>query len=302
MNGSRRRPRFLGSALALACALAEPSIASPLSVYISADMEGIGGVVSPTQVVRERSEYERFRSIMTKEVNAAIDAAIEAGASRILVSDSHGRGENILVEQLNPAARLVRSFPRPMDMMEGIDASFSAVIFIGYHASALTPNAVLAHTMSHRILSIKLNDLIVPEGGINAAVAGYFGVPVIMISGDHAAGEEMKKLLGDVEVADVKEGLGEFSATTVHPDVSAKLIHDASARALKRLSQFKPYRLKAPVQLDIAFVNNADAEVISWLPNVQRTAANSIRITLPDMIAVAKFINVVMFISAPGFQ
>jgi len=120
----------------------------PIKVYISVDMEGIAGVVSPDQLMPSGFEYERFRGFMTAEALAAIQGARDAGATQFVVSDSHGNQENLLIEQFAPDVTIIRSSPRPLSMMEGIDSSFAAAVFIGYHASTTSPEGVRAHTFS----------------------------------------------------------------------------------------------------------------------------------------------------------
>src|SRR5712692_3182898 len=193
--------------LATSGAAAQPE---KLKVYISADMEGIGGVSTwQIQAGSQGREYEKFRKLMTQEVNAAIAGAYDAGATEVLVSDSHADGQNIDVELLDPRAKLIRAWPRPLVMMQGVDSACDAVVFIGYHASEGQPAAILAHTMSsRRIFEIKLNGTGVPEAAFNAAIAGEFGVPVVLLSGDQTIGEEARRLLGPIETVAVKQGHG----------------------------------------------------------------------------------------------
>lgn len=293
---------FLGVILLLVFfpALLAAQTGPKLKVYISADMEGLAGVVTRAQLGPGQFEYERFRELMTSEVNAAIEAALAAGASEIVVADSHGNAQNILVDKLHPAARLVRSWPRPLSMMEGIDATFDAVIFIGYHAGAGTPEAVLAHTFSsRRILWMKLNGVTVPEAGFNAAIAGHFGVPVVMIAGDQTAIAQTRALLGNIEAAEVKHAIGLTSAINLHPERARQLIRERTRTALARLKDFKPYRLTPPITLEIAFKNIADAELLAMLPGVERPQPNVIRFRGKDMVEVSKF-RVVALSCSPG--
>src|SRR5574341_1464610 len=158
-----------------------------LKLYLSADMEGITGVVTDEQLGPSGFEYQRFREFMTAEVNAAIEAAFAAGATEILVSDSHGNGQNLLIEKLPKNVQIVRSWPRPLMMMQGIDETFDGAIFIGYHSSTTNPEGVRAHTMSSANLAdVRLNGTSMPEAGINAAIAGHFNVQIMMISCDDA--------------------------------------------------------------------------------------------------------------------
>jgi D-aminopeptidase len=158
-----------------------------LKVFVSVDMEGVCGVVNWDDVTVGGTDYGLFRKLMTMEANAAIAGALAAGATEIVVRDAHDTGRNILPDLLKSEARLLRAWSYgPLSMMEGIDKTFDAVIFIGYHARASTPNAVLKHTMSTALLDVIINGKKMPEAGINGLMAGYFGVPVVLISGDQA--------------------------------------------------------------------------------------------------------------------
>lgn len=264
----------------------------PLKIYISADMEGVVGVVTGEQLGPQGFEYQRFREFMTQEVNAAIEGAIAAGATQIVVSDSHGNGQNLLIEKLPKDILLVRSWPRPLGMMEGIDASFSGAVFIGYHASTTNPEGVRAHTLSSaRLADVRLNGVSMSEAGINAAIAGHFNVPVIMVSGDDVVVKETTALLGDVEGAVVKWAYGFHSAKTMTPDASYQLIREKVKKAVGRIKDFKVYKLATPVKLDVRFKNYRPSEVLSYLSIVERTDAHSIRFVGKDMIEVSKFLT-----------
>jgi D-amino peptidase len=263
-----------------------------MKIYISADMEGIVGVVTGEHLGPAGFEYAKAREWMTAEVNAAIEGARAAGATEILISDSHGNGLNLLIEKLPTDVMLIRSWPRPLMMMEGIDESFDAVIFIGYHASTTNSEGVRAHTMSSgRLADIRLNGVSMPEAGINAAIAGHFGVPVIMISGDDAIIEEARALLGDIEGAVVKEAISFHSAKTMMPEAAYKLIRDTVQTAVERIDDFQPYKLSTPVTLDVRFKNYRPSEVLAYLPIVERTDSHSIRFIGRDMIEVSRFLE-----------
>lgn len=272
------------------------SARAQLKVYISADMEGVGAAATRAQTSPQGHEYERFRRIMTGEVNAAIEGALEAGATEIVVSDSHGIGQNLLVEELNPKARLIRAWPRPLLMMEGIDESFDAAIFIGYHASEGRPGAVLAHTMSSaRFYDLRLNGRSVPEAGFNAAVAGHFGVPVVMISGDQAIIRETRELLGDIEAAEVKRAIGYHASSSLHPAEARALIKDKAKRALQRLPSFRPYKISYPVRLELDLKSAVEAELLAMFPGVERLDGHTIAFTGKDMVEVSRFLCAAMF-------
>jgi D-amino peptidase len=271
-----------------------------LKVYISADMEGVSGGVSRMQFGADGPEWERFRRIMTAEVNAAAEAAFAAGATEVVVSDSHGTGHNLVVEDLHPDVELVRSWPRRLIMMEGIDETFDAAIFIGYHASESTPDAIAAHTMSGgQIFDIRINGISVPEGGFNAAIAGHFGVPVVMVSGDQSATGELREILGDVEEAVVKTALGSRAARTMHPSRSNALIAERTASALARLGDFQPFtpwETSGPnagqVTLEIVFKSETDAEILSYLAEVERVDGSTIRYRAGSILDASGFLAV----------
>ena len=275
-----------------------PAIVSaepPRKVYISADMEGIAGVVTGEQLGPQGFEYQRFREFMTNEVLAAIEGARAAGATEILVSDSHGNGQNLLIEKFPKDVQIVRAWPRPLMMMEGIDATFDAVLFVGYHTSTTNPEGVRAHTMSSaNFADIRLNGVSVPEAGLNAAIAGHFGVPVALVTGDAAIVKEARALLGDIEGAVVKWPLGFHSARTVTPDASCELIREKARSAVTRAGAFKPYRLKTPVELELRFKNYRPAELLAYLSNVERADAHTVRFRGKDILEVARFLEFVL--------
>jgi D-amino peptidase len=281
------------SLLAVIAGAARPAGAQrPLKVYISADMEGVAGAVTGDQLAPTGFEYERFRGFMTAEVLAAIQGARDAGATTIVVSDSHGNGENLLIERLPDDVMIVRSWPRPLMMMQGIDSTFAAALFIGYHASTTSPVGVRAHTMSSAdYTALALNGVNMPEAGINAAIAGYFGVPVVMISGDDAAVAETRGLIGNIEGAVVKRAISFHSAISMTPQAAQTLIREAARRGVSRRAELRPYVVTAPVRLDLTFKNYLQAELASYLPDMERPTAHSVRYTGRDILVVSRLIE-----------
>jgi D-amino peptidase len=264
--------------------------ARKLKVYISVDMEGVAGVVTADQLLPSGFEYERFRHFMTDETLAAVRAAKEAGAGEIVVSDSHGNGENMLIEEFPKDVRIVRAWPRHGGMMAGLDSSFSAALFIGYHASTTNPKGVRAHTFSSaHYTRVALNGNAVTEGEYNAAYAGAKGVPVIFASGDDAAMEEIKSRLGNIEIVETKKSLSFHSAETLTPAASCDKIYAGVKSALARLHDFTPYVIKTPVTLEITFKNYTPAELLSYLRSVQRVDSHTIRFVGRDMDEVDDF-------------
>lgn len=261
-----------------------------LKVYISVDMEGVAGVVTGDQLGPKGFEYARFRKFTTNEVLAAIHAAKEAGATEILVSDSHGNGENLLFDEFPPDVRTIRSWPRRLGMMAGIDETFDAVIFIGYHASTTNLRGTRAHTFSSgKLTRVALNGTPVSETVYNAALAGHFKVPVIMISGDDALYEEIRPVLGDIEYAETQKSLSFHSANVLTPEASCKLIAAKVKSALSRLDDFKPLVLKTPIALEISFKNYRPVQVLSYLSIVERIDSHTIRFIGKDMTEISNF-------------
>lgn len=265
-----------------------------LKIYISVDMEGVAGVVTADQLGPAGFEYERFRHFMTNETLAAIRAAKESGATDVVVSDSHGNGESLLIDEFPKDVRIVRAWPRHGGMMGGLDASFDAALFIGYHASTTNVRGVRAHTFSSAHLArVTINGNAVTEGEFNASFAGALGVPVIFASGDDAAVEELKSRLGRIETAETKRSLGFHSAETITPEASCEKIAAGVKAALKRIGDFKPYLVKTPVTLEISFKNYTPAEMLSYLRSVQRVDSHTIRFVGKDMAEVSDFVDVV---------
>jgi len=263
-----------------------------MKIYISADMEGVVGVVTGDQLSPQGFEYNRFREFMTAEVSVAAQAAFDAGATEIVISDSHGNGENLLIEKLPQNVTVVRSWPRPLMMMQGIDETFAGAIYIGYHTSTNNPAGVRAHTISSaRLADVRLNGVSMPEAGINAAIAGHFNVPVIMVSGDDQVVKEVQAMLGNIEGAVVKWAYGFHSARTLTPEVAYAVIRDKVKRAMERIKEFKPYHIKAPVQLDVRFKSYRPSEMLSYLSIVERTDSHSIRFMGKDIVEVSKFLE-----------
>jgi D-amino peptidase len=260
-----------------------------LKIFISVDLEGITGVVNWEDVSRDGKDYEYFRQIMTKETNAAIEGALEAGATEIIVRDSHGSARNILPEMLHKRSKLIRDWSGGfLSMMEGIDKTFDAVVFIGYHAKAGTPNAILEHTMSSRnITDVSINNVSLPEAGINALIAGYFDVPVVFVAGEKALCNQAKELLGEVETVAVKEGLGN-AALNLHPEVSREKIKNGVKNALLNIKKYKPYKLPSPYRLIVKYKNEEMVHEKSLQLGVIKTGDWELTYKSDDLLDIMK--------------
>jgi D-amino peptidase len=257
-----------------------------LKILISSDMEGITGVTSWDHVDPSRAEYQRFRHVMTGDVNSAIDGAFAGGANEVVVTDGHWNGSNILIEKLDNRAKLNSGIGTSRySMMQGIDGSYDGVFFIGYHARACSENGIMDHTWSTNFNNVWLNDILVGEYGLNAALAGFFGIPVVMISGDQTACKQARELLGNLEIAEVKYASGRHSALCLPPAESQALIRNASLKAIDSLRKGlapKPYVVQAPVQIAIELVTSDMADRVVRLSNAQRIG-NKVSFVSPDM-------------------
>jgi D-amino peptidase len=272
----------------------------PRKIFISVDMEGITGVVQPAQLGPDGFEYQRAREWMTGEVNAAIAGIRAAGPAEIVVCDSHGNGQSVLIDQLPDDVRIVRGFPRPMEMMQGIDESFAAAVFVGYHASEFTANAVRGHTISSaRLLGVKLNGAEVSEGIYNAALAGQFGVPVAFVSGDRLAVTQLQQVAPAAEGVIVKEPYGYHSALTVTPARGRAMIRDGLTRAMAKLGSLQPYKLTAPIALEVGFKLTLDAERAAFVPGLSRSDAHSVKGTFRDMTEITRLLQVLTSLELP---
>ncbi len=266
-----------------------------LKVFISADMEGVTGAVTSEQLGPAGFEYQRAREWMTAEVLAAIQGARDAGATEIVVADAHDNGQNLLIDRLPDDVTIIRSWPRPLMMMEGIDSTFDAAVFLGYHSATTNTAGVRAHTISSaRLTGVYLNDVAMPEAGISAAIAGHFGVPIVMISGDDAAVTEAQALIGPMEGAIVKRALSFHSAATMTPAAGQALIREKVRAGIERRTALRPYRMTGPIRLRVSFKNYRAAEILAYLPIVERVDAHTIRFTGRDMIEISRFIEFIV--------
>ncbi len=272
--------------LLLCCAAALGQRDRGVKVYISADMEAVAGVVDETQTSPTGRDYALGRRLMIAEVNTAISAAFEAGATEVIVNDSHWSQTNLEPDKLDRRARLISGAPKPFGMMHGLDGSFAAVIFLGYHARGSTADAVIDHTYSGQLKVVKLNGREVGEYGLNAALAGHYGVPVIFVSGDRAATEQAREFIPGVEVAAVKQGMGKTAALTLPPEEARQLIADGVKRAMGRLRDIEHVSLRPPITLEVELGDSAQADSCMMVPGMKRVSGRTVSYTAPDMAVI----------------
>lgn len=256
-----------------------------MKVFISVDMEGISGITDTTMTSRDQPDYEKGRSLMVRDVNACIEGVLAAGPAEITVCDGHGGMNNINPEDLNQAATLVRGTPKPQSQTAGLDSSYDACIFIGYHSRKGTLRGVLSHTYSGAsIESLHINGTEVGETAMNAGIAGHHGVPLIMVSGDQAVAAEAKQLSPDIETAVVKTAIGRRAAICLHPEKARQLIKDTAAKAMKKHRRIKPITYATPVTYTIRFTDAARADAAAFIPGARRLDGKTIELTAPDYI------------------
>lgn len=268
-----------------------------LKVYISVDMEGIAGVVASSQTGSSGSNYEWARRQMLGEANAAIEGAFLAGATEVLVNDSHGSQVNLKADELDRRATLITGQPKPLGMAQGVDSTFDAAVYIGYHAAGSSADAVHGHTFSGALKTVKLNGTEVGEYGLNAMVAGHFGVPVVFMSGDKAAVEMAQAFIPGLDVLSVKEGIGNYAARTMHPlEAREKTTQGVRAALVKRIAR-QPVQLSKPITLEIELANLAYADAAALVPGVVRTSGRVVRYSSNDALTVYKVARVIMALS-----
>jgi D-amino peptidase len=274
-----------------------------MNILIAVDMEGISGVVHWDHVSPEHTEYERFRRIMTADVNAAVRGVAKAGADQIQVADGHAHSRNLLIEDLDVRARLNQGGPTPYSMVQGIHDRVDAVILIGYHARAGTENAILDHTWSSkRVMNVWLNDQPIGEIGLNAALCGHYGAPVIMISGDHSACAEASDLLGQIETVVVKNANGRMAADCLPPKIAQSEIEAAAERAIINLaagSAATPLRLGTPITVKVELTSSEMADRAAWLPGAQRQG-RTIYYTAEDMPMIYRAFRTIISLATEG--
>ena len=258
-----------------------------VKVYISVDMEGGTGIAGASHMTD--GGYNRMVKLLTQEVNAAIDGAFEAGATEVLVNDAHGSMTNILIEDLDERAELISGNNKHLLQMEGIDETFDAAFFIGYHAHEGNEDAVMNHTiMGTAVTEIRRNGVVVGETAINAGIAGACGVPVVLVAGDHILCKEARYFLGDIETVEVKKAIDRYAARLLTPKRVQKLMKDAAKRALSRLSDFKPHTVETPVEFEITMKLTSMAHMCCLFPSVERRGPKVIAVKADNYVDAYK--------------
>lgn len=266
-----------------------------MKIHISVDMEGIGGIADGSDTTPGAPHYEYGRRLMTAECNAAIEGCFSAGATAVIVNDSHGPMTNLLQEELDPRAAVVRGRTKSLGMAQGIDAGVDATMFVGYHGRAGGADGVLNHTMrGHDLMGVFLNTAPAGELRLNAALAGAMGVPVVLVTGDTVVCAEAREVLGDVEAVEVKQAIDKYTALSVHPTVARDRIREGAAHALRRLGDFAPYEVETPATLRLSWGSTSVAALCANIPGITRVAPREVAYTSDDVPALYRLLRVLL--------
>lgn len=241
-----------------------------MKIYISTDFEGVAGIVDWDQILIGGHDYELGRRLLLGEVNAAIDGALEAGAMEIVVNDSHSSMRNLEPDLLHGQARLLSGKHKPMYMMEGLDSSFDAIFFLGYHGSIGASQAVLSHSYNPRaIWEARLNGEVVGEAALNALVATHYDVPIALITGDQVTVTEGKRLTPAPHGVEVKRSISRFASESLHPEVARERIREGAQQALSSLQSSSAPVFPSNTRMEITFLTTDMAEMAAWLKGVE---------------------------------
>jgi D-amino peptidase len=266
-----------------------------MKIYISTDFEGVSGIVDWQQIIGDSADYAYGRSLLMDEVNAAIDGAASAGATEFVVNDSHAHMRNLLPRELHQQATLISGKFKPLYMMEGLDQSFDAIFFIGYHGSIGAERAILSHSYNpSAIWEAKLNGQVVGESGLNALVAAHCNVPITLVTGDAATAQEAESIAPAAERIVVKESLSRFAASNLHPEVACARIREGAAQAVRRQDEQRAPRFVEPVELELTFLTADMAAMAGWIDGATRVGTRTIQIHAGNTLALfQRFVTIV---------
>ena len=256
-----------------------------MRVYISVDMEGIAGVVRREQCIRGQHGYEEARRLMTAEANAAALGAFDAGATDVLLNDSHGDMANLVFADLDPRVQILTGNLKRFSMAEGVqDGHYDLALFVGYHGGMGTQDAILDHTYRSTVVSaVRVGGREVNEAALNALVAGAAGTPVGLVTGDASTCAQCRELLGDIETVTVKWSVSRMAARSLHPKQACEAIRAGAAKAVDQRERFSPYTMPAPYELEVDTLDTAKADAAGLLPGAVRTAPRTLRYVAEDV-------------------
>lgn len=263
-------------------------------IYVSVDLEGIGGIISTEQVgTAENAFYSEARRLMAGEANAVIEGINQAGGLAV-IGDSHGNELNIPIELLKGDFLLCAGSDKALSMMGGMDGTYSGVIFLGYHARFGTPMAIMDHTYAPTTLrELRINGKPVGEAEINAEVAGYYNVPILMATGDDTTMEQVKKSFPTIETVVVKKSLGRYSAMCEPVDKVRAKISEAAEKVTENIEKYGfVYRTEPPLRLEFVWNTAVMAEICTYVPGVERAGERTTLYQCNDYIQAFKLFTV----------
>jgi len=266
-----------------------------MKIFISVDMEGISCVTHKDHIKMEGPAYEATRKWMTAETNAAVEGAMSAGATEIVIADGHGNMRNLLPDELHEDVTIVCGTPRTLLQMEGIDDSFDASFFLGHHPRAGNAIGGLAHTfVMALVFELRLNGQPVSEVLFNSALAGHFNVPTALIAGDDRLSEEVKASMPWAERVVTKWALSPYASRNLTPKKSQQLIRAAAKRAIKRLPEMKVMRMDAPIRFEVKFQTALSTFLSVDIPGVERVDGYTLAFNGADMVEITKIFRLMV--------
>ena len=264
-----------------------------MKVYLSADIEGTAGITTWPEAELNHPDYPEHRQEMTREVLAACDGAIKAGAKEILIKDAHDSGRNILQADLPECARLIRGWSgHPFSMVQELDKSFDAALLVGYHSKAGDETNPLAHTLTLRVMRMRLNGEAVSEFVLQTYAASYVGVPVVFVSGDKNLCAEVKATNANIATVAISEGKGP-STISLSPKAACAKIRAGVEKALNGDLRKSLVKLPKRFVLEIEYSNPVNAYKASWYPGVKHIGNRTIRFETRDYFEVARALKFV---------
>lgn len=284
------RARLVLSAALLAATTTTADAQRPPRIFISVDMEGISGIGTPAMTSPTGKDYALGRKFMTDEVNAVVAAILQRGPAEILVNDSHGDMQNLLETDLDARVTYIQGAIKPVGMVEGLDSTYSAAIFLGYHSRAGTPNGFIAHTGTGAVKGLWLNDVEVGEGELNAAYAGAMGVPVILAAGDSAFVEQFTRTVRTEAVA-TKHAVTPQAARLLNPQVVHERLAAAAGRALANRAAAKPWVIAKPIRVRLRLADTTTPQILQAIPGVRQVDGFTVEFTAPTMVEAYRLIR-----------
>ena len=262
-----------------------------MKLYISCDMEGTAGVCSWQQVDARNytPDYFIYQKYMTAEVCAAVDGARSAGATQVLINDSHGPMRNLILDELPEDVRILFGNRKPLSMSQGLDRNYGGVFYTGYHGAIGDADATLCHTYSPSVIyEVRVNGVRCSEATLNAGIAGYYGVPVLLITGDRVTIEGAKAQMPWITGVIVKESIGNFAVDSISPSAAQEAIRAGAAQAIRNAGSAKPFVFEPPITMEIDLASVEQADLIELIPQFHRTGSRQVRFVHDDYTTIFK--------------